>query len=264
MKASLVRLVKKVPLVRAAWHALRPKSASERLDLRDRRLIGRILPRLLGTHANGVDVGAHAGEFLAAMIRLAPAGRHFAFEPIAGLAEQLQRRFPQASVGAIAVSDQAGIAPFHHIATNPAFSGLNLRTDLGREETVDVVSVRTERLDALIPDSVPIRLIKIDVEGAELSVLRGARRILSRDRPWVVFEHGAAAALYGTTTQDLYREFTSYGLSVWRLDDWLLGRPPLSEGGLVEAVASGQYWNFLAGPAPAAQQGHPPQSNATP
>ena len=35
---------------------------------------------------------------------------------------------------------------------------------------------------------------------------------------------------------------------LWRMDLWLTGAPPLAENEFQAAVASGHYWNFLAGP----------------
>jgi FkbM family methyltransferase len=47
-------------------------------------------------------------------------------------------------------------------------------------------------LDSLAVDLPPPRLVKIDVEGAELEVLRGAVRVLREARPvWIVEVHGS-------------------------------------------------------------------------
>ncbi len=54
--------------------------------------------------------------------------------------------------------------------------------------------MRTERLDDALPDGLVPRLIKVDVEGAEMLVLRGAQRTIARHRPSILFEHGIGAA----------------------------------------------------------------------
>ena len=54
-----------------------------------------------------------------------------------------------------------------------------------------VVQVACHRLDTLMDQGVipKTRLMKVDVEGVELDVLRGAEQLISRDRPAVPFEY---------------------------------------------------------------------------
>ncbi len=244
-------LLRRIPFARTAWRALRPKTPGEKLDRRDEKLMALVLARVLDRESHCVDVGAHAGTVLAIMRRLAPDGSHYAFEPIPRLADGLRVRFPDVILKQVAVSDVASETDFHWFPGVPAFSGIVRRADVDARQPVEVIRVRTERLDALVPDFINVHVLKIDVEGAELQVLRGASRILSRDRPWVLFEHGSAAALYGTTTRDVHAEFERRGLCVWRPDQWLRGAPPLDEASFRDQVASGEWWNFLAGPRPA-------------
>ena len=57
--------------------------------------------------------------------------------------------------------------------------------------------MQVSTLDAEIGGLTP-RVVKIDVEGAELGVLQGGRGLLGQARPIVIFEHvKEAAALYG-------------------------------------------------------------------
>lgn len=67
--------------------------------------------------------------------------------------------------------------------------------DLAETVTLDTLgTAMTEYVEARPPD-----VISIDVEGAELQVLRGARRVLTEDRPhlFVSIHPGLAAARYG-------------------------------------------------------------------
>ena len=52
-----------------------------------------------------------------------------------------------------------------------------------RQVTCDVVAI-----DEVVPEPAPVSLIKLDVEGAELSALRGCDRILTQHRPTIVCE----------------------------------------------------------------------------
>jgi FkbM family methyltransferase len=225
---------------RATW------SRQRRLEDRDARCLLLILSYVLVEDSCCVDVGAHHGDVLALCRAFAPRGRHFAFEPIPALAAQLRERFPGVDVHELALSDEAGDADFHHVVTNPGYSGLRRRSYARPDERVETISVRTVRLDDVIPAEQRVHFIKIDVEGAEQQVLQGAVRTLSRWRPHVVFEHGRwAADHYGTTPEMVYRFLVEQcGLAVFTLD----GRGPYSEEQFSALYDAGSWWNFLARP----------------
>lgn len=133
--------------------------------------------------ATVLDVGAHVGYYtLLSAVLAGPSGRVHAFEPNPKNADFLRRhvrinRLDSVRVEQAAVSDREGTARFD-FGTG---SGTGHLADAGALE------VRTLRLDdycaqhALAPAAV-----KIDVEGAEMSVLQGARETLARHRP-VIF-----------------------------------------------------------------------------
>ena len=76
------------------------------------------------------------------------------------------------------------------------------------------VSVRT--LDALNLPLSSLKFIKIDVEGGEYDVLRGARGCIKRCKPVITFECGESAFVnYGTTREALLNEFFNLGYDLY-------------------------------------------------
>ena len=74
---------------------------------------------------------------------------------------------------------------FSSLHDRPAAERERYRLGRGRTETVELT-----RLDALVADGLPeADLVKIDVEGGELGVLRGARSYLSRRMPAILMEY---------------------------------------------------------------------------
>jgi FkbM family methyltransferase len=230
---------------------LRAQPAVRRVGMRVRALAGRrsgeeslrlLLAYTLSADANCIDVGAHRGDVLREMLRVAPAGRHIAYEPLPQLAASLRERFPGVDVRSAALSDRAGEAEFVHVRSNPAYSGLRERAYPGREQ-LERISVRTERLDDSLPEGYVPALMKVDVEGAELQVFEGALETLDRHRPTVFFEHGEGAAdRYGTTSAQVHDVLVGQaGLRIF--DD--RGGGPYSRDEF-EAIFTAPIWNFVA------------------
>ncbi|MFB3776850.1 MAG: FkbM family methyltransferase [Bryobacteraceae bacterium] len=215
----------------------------------DRQTVA-VMQRVLCGTSNCIDVGASAGELLKHMVRLAPRGNHFAFEPLTQFYRVLVKKFPGVAVHDVALSDtEETTASFQHVVSNPAYSGLKRRRYDRPGERVEVITVRTARLDELIPQNAPIRFIKIDVEGGEFQVLRGGRETVCRSRPFIVFEFGFGGAdWYGVQPEDMYRLLSDYGLKVSRMSDWLSGKPSLSELEFAADFRESRDYYFLAHP----------------
>ncbi|MDR4987376.1 MAG: FkbM family methyltransferase [Bacteroidales bacterium] len=189
------------------------------------------MKRVLSDKSCCIDVGSHDGEMLDRMLSLAPEGVHFAFEPIPVLYASLHQQYgSRVQVYPYALSDVSGTNVFHYARKAPAYSGLKKRAYAVHEPDVVEIEVETRRLDALIPESVHIDFIKIDVEGAEFLVFRGAEKLLKRCKPVVVFEFGLGASdFYQTQPADIYHFLSDKaGLNISLLDDFLSGNEPLS------------------------------------
>lgn len=207
-----------------------------------------VMARVLSSDSNCLDIGAHAGSILRIILSYAHRGRHVAFEPLPPFAGQLRANFPQVEVREVALSDVAGEATFEYVVSSPGFSGLRRRRYERPDEEVRTITVETARLDDVVPPDRPIALVKIDVEGAELQVLRGGLGTLKRCRPFVIFEHGEGAAdFYGTTPADVYDLLASHcGLRISLMAGWLAGARPLTRAAFIEQSKRDFY--FLAHP----------------
>lgn len=77
------------------------------------------------------------------------------------------------------------------------------------------IQVAVARMDDVLPPGLRVNFLKIDVEGGELDVLRGAERTIVTWQPTVEFEWGAgAAAPYGVSKVDVHRFLSRCGLAV--------------------------------------------------
>jgi len=208
-----------------------------------------VMSKVLNEKSNCIDVGAHSGAILKEIVDFAPLGQHFAFEPISDCYSQLKALFPSVNVYELALSDSAGVASFQHVTSNPEYSGLRKRRYDRPRETVMEIKVRTDLLDNIIPQSLHIDFIKIDVEGAELQVLRGAVKTIQRCKPVIVFEHGLGAAdFYGTTPEMIDELLGSAGLKISLMESWLVNRGPLSRKQFADQFYNGKNFYFVAHP----------------
>lgn len=159
-----------------------------------------------------IEVGGHIGYISMWLARLiGPTGRLVVCEPGSNNLPYLRRNLShvtQATVADVALADTAGERPF----MEEEFTGQNnsLRLGDGQFEKTMALNhmsmgtrlrmIRTRTLDALAGDEgMQPALIKIDVEGSELDVLRGSAETLRTHQPAVVvevaFDHAEVEAI---------------------------------------------------------------------
>jgi FkbM family methyltransferase len=179
------------------------------------------------------------------MVSASPGARHLLVEPVAELARQLEVQFPTCEVLNGAFDSEAGDAEFTVVVERPTRSGFTPQRVPAGAHT-EVRRVHKWKLDDVVRRRV--QLVKVDVEGSELEVLRGAERTLRDVRPVVVFEHEQAPGPHNVTGT-LYSYLTGLGYRVFDID----GRGPFDSSSFAESAASGQIWNYVAVPSTASR-----------
>lgn len=190
-----------------------------------------VLVRLASPGETCIDAGANIGQMCSIMaLRVGSAGRVIAFEPYSRMYERLSKNVHMwhmtSNIAAIdlrkqALSSEVGKGTLsipNNIARNGGLASL-VATSNDRNEKEDV-SLTT--LDATIENS-KVAVLKLDVEGHELAVLRGCVRALEQHRIRdIVFEE------YRPFPSDAHRMLSGYGYHIFRISRTLFG-PTLKE-----------------------------------
>ena len=134
-----------------------------------------------------VDVGANTGQFSLLVRALHPCARIIAFEPLAEAAARYRRVFardPNATLHQSAIAPQRGLA-IMHVSVSTDSSSLLPISDRQAELFPGTGEMGTVEVDAgplddfVAPsDLAAPALLKIDVQGFELEVLRASRTLL--------------------------------------------------------------------------------------
>ena len=213
------------------------------------RLTKKIMNLIIKPTSNCIDVGCHKGEILDIILKLAPDGNHFAFEPIPKLFELLSHKYAsKVSMYPFALADKDEITTFQFVKNAPAYSGIKKRKYNIDNPDIEEINVELKKLDDIIPNDVDIDFIKIDVEGAELGVLKGAKNVLLKNKPTIVFEFGLGASdFYNTKPADIYHLLVDeIGLQIYTLKGWLANDNSLSSNDLNKLFHSQKEYYFIA------------------
>jgi FkbM family methyltransferase len=211
----------------------------------------RVFQRVLNKESNCIDIGCHKGEILEWMLRFAPQGEHYAIEPIPFLFQGLKEKFVQPNVHLcnLALSNKAGRMNFTVVKNAPAYSGIKQRKYAVENPELEIIKVDVQQLDELIPKAKNIRLIKLDVEGAELDVLKGTTRIIKECQPYIFFEFGLGSAeYYEASPQEMFSLMEENSMQIFTLKSWLDKNAALNQQEFVNHFMSNSEYYFLAVP----------------
>jgi FkbM family methyltransferase len=206
-----------------------------------------------------IDVGANIGQWSASMVAAARrAGRLedldlHAFEPSACTYEQLALALhgEGVSLRRIALSDRSGSSLLHVIA--PGAGTNSLHAPAGGPGQDDTEEVATATLDSYVEQAGldHITLLKIDTEGHDLAVLRGARTLLAEQRIFIAqFEYNHRWVYARSYLRDVFNLLEPFGYRLGKLTPRGVEFYPRWDPDL-ETYIEG---NYVACRAPAAEQ----------
>ena len=158
-----------------------------------------------------VDVGANVGSYT--VLAAGGVGAHVtAVEPIPSTFQSLSRNVLLNGLTELVRCWQGGLSNMNTVLRFT--TGLDcVNHVLAEHEVLPSVEVPVTTLDELVGRDVPT-LIKIDVEGHELAVLRGAQRVLASPKLLaLIMETNGSGARYGIDDEELIEDLSHYGFT---------------------------------------------------
>lgn len=221
-----------IPTFRQILHAVRWARRHRRGQMRVPELS--IISRFIRPEDVVIDVGAHGGAWTGPLSRLVPHGHVFAFEALPYYATVLRLTARLLGWKNVTILNQAATdrpqrlelvfrdAAGRHLTGTTHVSGRNeqgLRQASGGGVSVEVEGVTLDQFRSQRQIKA-VRFIKIDVEGFELPVLRGAARLIEECRPLLWCELWSAyTQRYGYSTMDLFAFLTERNYRAFLIEE---------------------------------------------
>ena len=163
-----------------------------------------------------LDIGANVGGYTILASRVSGA-RTMAFEPVPSTFQELRRNILVNGIERLVEASQLGLGDTQGVLSMTADrGGLNhIVAGSWRGATVDVP---VRRLDDVLNGS-SCKLIKLDAEGFEMNILRGADKTLGNpDLHAVIIELNASGERYGHSDESVHQLLARYGFAPYRYD----------------------------------------------
>jgi len=199
----------------------------------------RFVMRFLKPGMTFLDIGAHIGEYsLLAGRSVGPTGRVDAFEPQPAIFEFLSLNVTNSKLSNIslhnqAIADRTGVVQMS-LHSDPAKSSIG-----ALPSPADIITVPAITLDELLHTAgVSPNLIKVDAEGAERLILKGAESLLALPKTtapaWIMEYDPDNCARFGYHPDELLRVFKMFEYATF----WI------TDSGELEPSSLPQPWYF--------------------
>ena len=192
-----------------------------------------------------VDIGCHAGRHLKKFIHLSIGGGIIAFEPLPEQFKYLVDNFTSDGIEImnVALSDFSGTSDFIQVDGALEESGLRKRYIYNNPTIIEphTIQVKVQRLDEYYDKLKDVKYIKIDTEGAEMSILRGAEKVIVDNLPIISVEYGEPTyKAYGETKESLWEWAVNHNYMISDLWGNMINNKSL----WIE-VCDSVYWDYF-------------------
>lgn len=190
--------------------------------------VTKLIKKYLNSGDVAIDVGANVGIHTLIMSKNVGTGRVLAFEPQLDILKRLKSNIDLNDIKNIEVSSLAlsnkekekvlythnnsfynkGESSFYKEHANGKFSNkINVKVS-----TIDQV-IKSKNIKS-------ISLIKIDTEGEDLNIIRGAKETLNNFNPCIIFEYEKSSwSLANNTLKDAYKFFKKLGYNLYKVNN---------------------------------------------
>lgn len=195
-----------------------------------------IVRKHLSTSSDAIDVGANVGFFACVMADMLDGGRVLALEPTPGALCRLHKNIERNEVESSVIvfegvaADKKGTLNLSYVEGQEEFSSLGGIDHPSLSDTrVKEMEVPSETLDTLVElHGLNPRFLKIDAEGAEFLVLKGALKTLEKFKPVILAElSDPLLKAKGSSAADVMQMLESLGYCV--VDPFTGKRPRSSQ-----------------------------------
>ena len=181
------------------------------------------IQRLLQPGMRAVDVGANIGLLTLACARAVGAeGKVYAFEPEDRIADLLKRTLALNGLSWVELRREAAgereEEKQFHVSSITGHSSLY---QLPEEEARSVQTIQVVRLDDVLKHEKRVDLVKLDVEGAEIDVLKGMKKVIKKnDDLAIIAEFGPShLTRVGISADGWFSAFEKHGFKAYAISE---------------------------------------------
>ncbi|MGE5469642.1 MAG: FkbM family methyltransferase [Bacteroidota bacterium] len=213
------------------------------------QLASLLVTRLCESGHTFIDVGAHIGSIISEVRHNDITIKIIAVEAMPDKALKLRQKFPDVEIHEYAAGESEGEISFYINTIKSGYSSLGKPAE-EHKSNIREITVSLARLDNLVSSN-DIDVIKIDVEGAELGVLRGCVNIINNNRPVIMFESAPPQNDgLGYSKEEMWEFFTAHDYEIVVPNRVAHNGQGLSKEGFIEShVYPRRTTNYFAIPA---------------